>query len=205
MPSFWRNMDLKKREKSRPFSRIFGSGPFAGSLSKNLTPGDVSFSLTPASVDLAMLPACDPSVSIKCAVSKSNKALQRAPVAPAWQGHPSQKQTSKNKNSHSEVLHRAWSKDLNCRENSHLYRKTWKFLRNAPEKFKTMMFSCLQFFIFSAAFVKAFARDFNTQLQRLCSRREVQRFRKGVGGRGLATNKPQKEPKKFSRNVSPFS
>ena len=32
-----------------------------------------------------------------------------------------------------------------------------------------------------------------------------QRFRKGVGGMGLATNKPPKEPKKFSRNASPYS
>ena len=61
-------MGLKTRENLRPFSQIFGPGPFAGSLSQNLTPGDVFFSLTAVSVELAMLPACDPSLSTKCAL-----------------------------------------------------------------------------------------------------------------------------------------
>ena len=91
------------------FSQNFGPGPFAGSLSQNLTPGDVFFfSLTAVSVELAMLPACDPSLSITCALSKTSKALQRVLVVPAWQGTLHGNNLGK-KNSHDEVLHRAWS------------------------------------------------------------------------------------------------
>ena len=72
------------RKNLRPFSQIFGPGPLAGSLSQNLTPGGS----IPVSVDLAMLPAGDPSLSTKCALSKSSKTLQRVLVVLTWQGTP---------------------------------------------------------------------------------------------------------------------
>ena len=69
MPSFPQKYGFESARKNlRPFSQIFGPGPFAGSLSQNLTPGDVFFSLTAVSVELAMLSECVPSLSTKCAL-----------------------------------------------------------------------------------------------------------------------------------------
>ena len=46
MPSFPQKYGFENARKNlRPFSQIFGPGPFAGSLSQNLTPGDVFFQL----------------------------------------------------------------------------------------------------------------------------------------------------------------
>ena len=46
MPSFLQKYGFENARKNlRPFSQIFGPGPFAGSLSQNLTPCDVFFSL----------------------------------------------------------------------------------------------------------------------------------------------------------------
>ena len=87
MPSFPQKYGFENARKNlRPFSQIFGPGPFAGSLSQNFTPGDAFFSLTAVSVKLALLSECVPSLSTKCALPKSSKALQRVLVVPAWQG-----------------------------------------------------------------------------------------------------------------------
>ena len=69
MPSFPQKYGFENARKNlRPFSQVFGRGPFAGSLSQNLTPGDIFFSLTAVSVELAMLSECVPSLSTKHAL-----------------------------------------------------------------------------------------------------------------------------------------
>ena len=68
MPSLPQKYGFENAKKNlRPYSQIFGPGPFAGSLAQNLTPGDVFFSLTAVFVKLAMLSECVPSLSTKCA------------------------------------------------------------------------------------------------------------------------------------------
>ena len=83
---FRRNMGLKTREKiSDHFLRFLVLIRLQGLFLK-ISHQPIFISLTAVSVEFAMLSACDPSLSTKCALSKSSKALQRVLVVPACQG-----------------------------------------------------------------------------------------------------------------------
>ena len=81
---FRRNMGLKTRKNiSDHFLRFLVLVRLQGLFLKISYQGTF---FSAVSLELAMLPACDPSLSTKCALSKSSKALERVLVVPAWQG-----------------------------------------------------------------------------------------------------------------------
>ena len=112
MPSFLQKYGFENARKNlRPFSQIFGPGPFAGSFSQNLTPGDVFFSLQQSLLSWLcsqnVSPACQQNVLCEKAAKPSKEfwwcLLGMAPFAKTT--------VKKWKKSHDEVLHWAWRKN----------------------------------------------------------------------------------------------
>ena len=101
---FWALYQPPQGRNLKQFSQIFDLGPFARSLSQNLTPGDV-FSAWQQSL-LRWL--CSWHVNQGCQQNvicqKSSKALQRVLVVPAWQGALHENNRKKNPASRLEKL-----------------------------------------------------------------------------------------------------
>ena len=113
MPSFPQKYGFENARKNlRPFSQIFGPGPFAGSLSQNLPPGEVFQLDSSLCWDGYALRMCPQLVNKMCSVKKQQSPPKSSGGA-CLAGRPSRKQPWKNrKKSHDEVLHQAWRKRL---------------------------------------------------------------------------------------------